>query len=802
MAKKIKLTNGDDTFKGSGKDEIINARDGDDSVSGGGGNDTINGGDGNDFLRGGAGDDTLNGGVGDDRLLGGDGDDTINGGAGVNVVDGGLGDDLVVLDGNFADAKITATADGFKIVTAGGETTVKNVESFQFADGVKGADELLPGAGKTFVLTVPIDNIIGTSGDDTIVGDNASFTADVIAGGDGKDVLKVATATAATNGTPTMTGVERVEVTGSSTAGFTTTLNLVNTTGVTSFALNSGSQNATLTSVKGILDLEVANTTAGTLAVTYDAAAVAGTADTQKVSVNNAVLTGLTVNGAETVAITTAGTANNLGTVTDAAAKAITVSGAGNLTFATAATSTALTSIDASAATGKINLTLGSATDVAVKTGGGDDTINFGATFTSKDTVDAGAGKDTVALAGGDFSLATNDTLVGLNKLTGVETLRFTSGATTIDRATLTNATIATFAFDNGSTAVLNNAKTTDMVQIGATADVTSLTYGGTSVPSTVNVELAGTPAVAGTNASDDADVGGIAATTATAVNIVSTAVAKDINGVAVASGIGDGDNAWTDAAVNDIYGAINVAANAVVKITGDGHVGINTAFTNAVTLDASGLTGDLWTVGSAQNDTIKGGSGTNEITAGAGADTIDISASAGKIDYIHIEGIVSSANRDVITGFKAGAGGDRFGILTTETYPSPTAANAAPTWAEKTTTGALDLTAVSPASPDIFEFNVSTVGTSLGDGSASSLNGTNLFVAEGLGASFVVNSGAAGTEAEGYLIAYQGGNAYVYYYFDADFNDAVVATEVNLVAEVKGVTVGALTADNFDFTA
>lgn len=813
MAKKPKFTQGDDNFNLGGGDDSANAKGGNDVVSGGSGNDKINGGAGNDFLRGGTGDDRLNGGAGDDRLAGGEGDDTLLGGKGSNTVDGGAGDDLVILDGKFADAKISEDGDGgWVITTAGGTTKVKNVESFQFEDGIKGEDELIvlpPGTGKTFILTDKVDgpgaaapaiDTTGTAGDDTYIADGSTLTSDVINGGDGKDVLRVSSATG-NPFQPTMTGVESIEVTNTAA----TTFNFANVKDVTSFKAANGNGNITLNGAVALhsltLDTVGTATTPTAVKLAYAAAAVAGATDSQAISVTNSTLSSLDVAGAETLAITSAGTKNTLGTVTDAAVKAITITGAAQTSLVVDTTSTSLASFDASAATGKISATFNAVSDVVSKGGSLDDTFIFGSTFTSKDTVDGGAGTaDNVSLAGGDFSLATNDTLKGLNALTNVEVLTITGTTnTSIDRATLTNATIASFVFNNtaGNTTVAN-AKSTDTYSFGPLHDVGGTETFGTAT--SLKLALAGDQFVSGVSASDDADAGSVVATAATTIALSSVGVAKNSGGTAQLSGIGIADTSLNDLNVNTITG-IQAAANAAITITGDAHTSIG-GLTNAATVDASALTGDFQIVGSAGADTIKGSKGVNEIQGGAGTDTIDLAASAANVDTVDFQDFTavagSSANRDIISGFKAGAGGDMLAFLNTRTTAGTATSTPAIQEFTSVVTGAA--TVVDTSTKDIAEFNFNNVTTSLGDGSANSLNGTNLLalVTSGTG-----TLATAANNDDFIIVAYQAGNAYVYLVDEgigADGDNVVAATDIQLVAEVKGVAVGGLDVGNFDF--
>ncbi len=172
---------------------------GDNTITSGSGNDTLTGNQGSDILRGGAGDDLLystysytsndddpdwlNGGVGNDSLragtndfaYGGSGDDTLiaddehaemHGGAGddwmqasrgADILDGGGGVDTVSFETSYVDLSVNL-----------------NVRGFQDTGG-SGGDSL-----------TGFENVIGGSGDDTLVGTAA---ANLLEGGRGDDVL-------------------------------------------------------------------------------------------------------------------------------------------------------------------------------------------------------------------------------------------------------------------------------------------------------------------------------------------------------------------------------------------------------------------------------------------------------------------------------------------------------------------------------------------------------------------------------------------------------------------------------------
>ncbi|MDQ8731417.1 glycerophosphodiester phosphodiesterase family protein [Bradyrhizobium sp. LHD-71] len=150
-------TPGDDILTGTTGDDVILAGLGDDEVDGGAGNDTLDGGEGDDLLDGGAGGDVLKGGEGDDELIGGSGSDILIGGAGDDLIDGGEGIDTV----DYSDDSV-----GIVVDLAAGEANGDDI----------GEDEL-----------IGVENVIGGSADDILIGDDAANHLD---GGAGNDTLK------------------------------------------------------------------------------------------------------------------------------------------------------------------------------------------------------------------------------------------------------------------------------------------------------------------------------------------------------------------------------------------------------------------------------------------------------------------------------------------------------------------------------------------------------------------------------------------------------------------------------------
>ncbi|OWJ65403.1 calcium-binding protein [Inquilinus limosus] len=147
---------GNDTLTGDSGDDTLRGGDGNDLLSGLDQNDTLSGETGADQLGGGDGNDGLDGGIGNDQLDGGNGDDVLRGGAGADDIFGGSGSD-------------TATYS---------EGTVGVTVSLADGTGHGGNAE-----GDTLTF---IENLIGSQGNDTLIGGTDANTLD---GGGGNDTL-------------------------------------------------------------------------------------------------------------------------------------------------------------------------------------------------------------------------------------------------------------------------------------------------------------------------------------------------------------------------------------------------------------------------------------------------------------------------------------------------------------------------------------------------------------------------------------------------------------------------------------
>jgi Ca2+-binding RTX toxin-like protein len=122
-------------------------------------------------------DNIIVGGAGNDSLQGGAGDDHISAGLGKDTVDGGVGDNDVLqgLD-DFSHYKVTRpnAVDTVLTNTNGSVVTVRNVESFEFADGARTLaqvqDNVASAGNDVLHGTTSSDHLDGGLGVDTLIG--------------------------------------------------------------------------------------------------------------------------------------------------------------------------------------------------------------------------------------------------------------------------------------------------------------------------------------------------------------------------------------------------------------------------------------------------------------------------------------------------------------------------------------------------------------------------------------------------------------------------------------------------------
>jgi Ca2+-binding RTX toxin-like protein len=156
------------------------------------GNDTIVGSSANNALSGGAGNDSISGGFGDDKLSGGAGNDYLDGGFGFDTIDGGAGVDTTSYA--FYAGPIDANLATGVVKFPGNSTLTDKLISIENLIGTSGNDKIVGsnannalygGAGDDSISGgLGNDQLYGEAGNDTLVG---GFGNDVLYGGSGAD---------------------------------------------------------------------------------------------------------------------------------------------------------------------------------------------------------------------------------------------------------------------------------------------------------------------------------------------------------------------------------------------------------------------------------------------------------------------------------------------------------------------------------------------------------------------------------------------------------------------------------------
>ena len=181
------------TITGTSAKETLTGTSGDDVICGGGGGDTIKGLGGNDILRGeGAA----------DKLYGGDGNDTLDGGVGVDTADfsGSLAAVTASLTGNsatgegsdtFADVEnLVGSSKNDTLTGSNANNTISAGAGADTVEGVGGADKLTGGGSGDIVRGgAGNDSVLGSGGADNLYGDDDDDAVDSKDGVSGNDSL-------------------------------------------------------------------------------------------------------------------------------------------------------------------------------------------------------------------------------------------------------------------------------------------------------------------------------------------------------------------------------------------------------------------------------------------------------------------------------------------------------------------------------------------------------------------------------------------------------------------------------------
>jgi len=256
--------------------------------------------------------------------------------------------------------------------------------------------------------------------------------------------------------------------------------------------------------------------TTGTVTLTYTDAATTPAAQAVALTLNNARTSGVVLQSAtgntgfESITVTSSGASNSVGTFTAQDVQTLTIKGDKDLSLGTTAPTTggqgveatrygaglanvsgSLTSVDASALTGNLSLTIGTEIDGALDntsglavretiTGGsGNDTFrlapgaNIGGSTTNTDVLAGGAGTDTVVVLGGSSNISAATTA----NVRSVEALQIRTGHDDVagsDTEVADSVSVDADAFDSLATIYVRNEgqqMTNSSVASGAIAE-------------------------------------------------------------------------------------------------------------------------------------------------------------------------------------------------------------------------------------------------------------------------------------------------------------------------------------------
>jgi len=415
--------------------------------------------------------------------------------------------------------------------------------------------------------------------------------------------------------TGSMKGVETVSLT-NATAG-ALNFDASGISDATKYVVDSTTGLITVNDIASLVDVEVSGpSSASTFTFNYATVSTvstgtqtdiqnikltnAGTIDSSAVGVaSNAKAMQLDIDDVETMAITTAGTANTIDLSTADSVTTVTIAGEGQTEVQSL--SSATTSLDASASTGNIiATTTAAATGVltSVKTGSGDDTVTVTATdLTSNATLSGSTGTDILA-----FATTGAKTLQGT--ISGFETFDFTtptglvllSGSSTTDLETV-NLNVMT----GGNSIQLANMGTGALtVNALGVFTATNDFIADNSGAITLNLDVAATDTTQKANASsytlDSAssvvvNVGDLVAYDAGNTDLISAAAASTITLNVASEVVAGTENTLIDAAVT-------AASATSFDINADGQLA------GVVFTADKAITGTV-TTGTSANDTL-----------------------------------------------------------------------------------------------------------------------------------------------------------------------------------------------------
>jgi hypothetical protein len=468
---------------------------------------------------------------------------------------------------------------------------------------------------------------------------NSLQTDDVITGTGATDVMNVTfgnnnDAGAATVA-PTVTGVETINFNNVSSNAAIDTLDMSNVTGTTAVNVTSLSDDTVIRGLDSVgIALKASNISdeAADVAFEFDDTAVAGTADTVAVTVDNFAGNELNIGaaatnaadgtGVETLNLTASGSASTIANLGSTGNTTVNVVATADLTVtAMSATGVSTMNLTGSTATTSINVAGNVGANEFTYTGGaGNDTLIANSGFAGTDTLNAGAGSADV-LSIRAAAAAADVTVGALNAdsaavATGWDTLDMRSvdngGANatdfTVDMDHLPGVSAVSMRAGDTGTKTVFTLNDLSVAQAGALSVTHTGTNGGTDSEVIVDMKVNGT------------DTAKLAATVTADTQVVEL---NDANNNIENAEITLSGAATTnlDVDVSSFLTSLKVSGGAA-----DESLVITNAHTST-TLDMSGVVSDVTATLGAGTQTASFGSGDDGVTSAAGVKTVTLGA-------------------------------------------------------------------------------------------------------------------------------------------------------------------------------
>ncbi len=662
-----------------------------------------------------------------------DGCYTFNGGAGADKITftvftandqiaGGGGNDTLEINGDTNVTFAANTMTGVKnIVLDAGHNYALNLLDANLTVPLT-VDASALGAANTLTITngsstaAGFTETGGAGSDSFIFGTNLRAT-DAINGGAGSDIVTISGSNTIAFGAATFTGVETLQLLGTSVAD-SFTLNDSNMAGISTFTVDaSNTATSTITvdasAVTAAALSVLGSGTADIISVTHGGGAVSisAGAGNDTVTLNGTMITADAIDGGtgtNTLKLSgdysagytfTATNVTNFQTLTLAAGHSYTLT----TNDATVASGQNL-SVDASALAAANALTFDGTAETdgtfGIRGGAGNDTLKLTA-FATGDSVSGGAGSDSLELNADTTISFTSANLSGVEKLIldaghnytigmADSSLGGLAGAFTVDASALDATHALTITNGNGTAAGFNetggagadmfifgnNLRATDTINGNGGADIVTLTGGNTIVFNDTTLANIPTIDITGTSTTntltlDNADMNGIATFTVDASAATTATVTVDASAITAANIVVNGGAGNDTLTLVQGSGTDTIAAgggNDTVTFTGLLNSG--DSFDGGAGTDTLKLNGDysggytVTTTNMANFETLAFAAGHNYVIAMTDADvasgqalTIDASALA-SANTLTFDGTAETDGHYLLKG---GAGADDF---------------------------------------------------------------------------------------------------------------------------------------------